>query len=67
MSTSAQDSCDWLYDEPEQVPSASMVRAVMVGDDHVEHHDIGDLEEIDDEAYCHECGQLGCVADGRSS
>jgi hypothetical protein len=46
-------------------PHESLVRAVMVGDDKVHHVDIDDLVLLDDDAYCHECGQVGCTADGR--
>ena len=40
-------------------------RVVMVGDDQEHVVEPGDLVKIDDEDYCHECGQVGCTADGR--
>jgi hypothetical protein len=43
----------------------SLVRMVMVGDDRVFEIDRDDLTPISDEDYCHECGQIGCTADGR--
>jgi hypothetical protein len=42
-----------------------LVRAVMVGDDEVFEVDAADLRKLDDLDYCHECGQVGCTADGR--
>ena len=46
-------------------PSGSHVRAVMVGDDRVHEVDKDDLVLLDEDAYCSECGQVGCTADGR--
>lgn len=45
------------------------VEAVMVGDDqeHIIEATPGTLTLIDEDDYCHECGQVGCTADGRSS
>lgn len=37
------------------------VRVVMVGDDHRYVVDASDLVEIDDDAYCRECGSIGCA------
>jgi hypothetical protein len=37
----------------------------MVGDDHVFVVDVADLVPLRDSDYCHECGQVGCVWDGR--
>ena len=42
-----------------------MVRAIMVGDDRVELIDPDDLVVIDEDDYCHGCGQIGCGHDGR--
>jgi hypothetical protein len=42
-----------------------MLRVVMVGDDREHIVDPADLIVIDDEDYCHSCGQLGCTHDGR--
>jgi hypothetical protein len=41
------------------------VLAVMVGDDKRHTIDIDDLIPLDDLAYCHVCGQVGCTHDGR--
>jgi len=40
------------------------VRAVMVGDDHEWLIETDELEEIDRESYCPDCGQIGCKAYG---
>lgn len=37
----------------------------MIGDDRVFEVDINDVHEIEDGDYCSECGQIGCVHDGR--
>lgn len=60
------ESC-WLYNEPEEVPDLSRVRAVMVGDDY--EHVIGtdELTKISDGDYCAGCGQTGCRADVRET
>jgi hypothetical protein len=42
------------------------VYAIMVGDDKVWCVDVDDLQPLDVEAFCHECGQIGCTHDGRS-
>jgi hypothetical protein len=36
------------------------VCAVMVGDDRTFTFDIEDLTVLPEDAYCHECGQIGC-------
>jgi hypothetical protein len=59
-----EDDDSYDYYEPEQVENRQMVEAVMVGDDHVHKVDVEDLTQIDEDAYCHECGQIGCTADG---
>ena len=41
------------------------VVARMVGDDRDFTFDPEELTAIPDEAYCAECGQIGCTADGR--
>jgi hypothetical protein len=38
---------------------------VMIGDDREHIVDPEDLTHIDEDDYCHECGQVGCTADGR--
>lgn len=42
-----------------------LVKAVMVGDDQVYEIDAADLRKIDEDDYCHVCGQVGCTHDGR--
>jgi hypothetical protein len=37
------------------------VLAVMVGDDHRHSVDPDDVEPIDPESFCRDCGQIGCV------
>lgn len=41
------------------------VTAIMVGDDRRFIFDVDELTMIDDDDYCHECGQVGCTHDGR--
>jgi len=57
-----EDEANYVYDEPEEVPDLTRVRLVMVGDDHVWTVDVDDCEPIADDAYCPECGQIGCRA-----
>ena len=59
-----EDEANYVYDEPEEIEDHSRVRAVMVGDDRVFTFDVDELEEIPEEAFCHECGQIGCTHDG---
>lgn len=47
------------------IVQGDMVRAVMVGDDREHLVDPDDLIELDEDAYCAECGQIGCTHDGR--
>ena len=51
--------------EGEWVNNPDRVLMVMVGDDHKWEVDPEDCTEIDEMAYCHVCGQMGCTADGR--
>jgi hypothetical protein len=55
----------WAEGDTSLSLNPDMVRAVMVGDDTEHIIDIDDLTPIADEDYCHECGQIGCTADGR--
>jgi len=59
------DEASYYLNEPEEVENRGMVEAVMVGDDHVWKVDVDDLVLLDEDDYCHECGQVGCTADGR--
>lgn len=56
------DSETWCTGEESDT---GFVRAVMVGDDRVFVLDPDDLTPIDEDDYCHGCGQLGCSHDGR--
>jgi hypothetical protein len=60
----------WAVDDTDEdgdeVYSDSMVIAVMVGDDRPHLVDVDDLTVINEDDYCHECGQVGCTADGRT-
>lgn len=40
------------------------IHAVMVGDDRVHVLDAADVTVMDREAFCGECGQVGCTHDG---
>lgn len=53
------------YGEGEYVDDYENVIAVMVGDDREHTVSVEDITRLDDEAYCHECGQVGCTHDGR--
>jgi hypothetical protein len=45
--------------------NTSMVEAVMVGDNRKHEIDVDDLTKLDEDDYCHQCGQIGCTHDGR--
>ena len=60
-----ENPANYLYNEPEEVEDRTRIRAVMVGDDYVWTFDVDDFTAIDEDEYCHECGQIGCTADGR--
>lgn len=49
----------------EPITDYERVRAVMVGDEREHILDVSDLTKLDEDAYCHECGQIGCTHDGR--
>lgn len=57
------ESSGWCVDTEEV--ATGMVFMVMVGDDHKHVIDPADITKIEDDEYCHECGQIGCTADGR--
>jgi hypothetical protein len=38
---------------------------VMVGDDTIHSIDPEDVEVLNEDEFCSECGQIGCTADGR--
>lgn len=54
------DSGEWIEDL-----ESPMVYMVMVGDDYRHLIDKDDISELDELAYCAECGQIGCTQDGR--
>lgn len=47
-------------EEGELVRCGDNVVAVMVGDDRKHVIDRGDLINLDEDDYCHTCGQVGC-------
>lgn len=51
--------------EFEDVPDFDNVIAIMVGDDRRHTIDKDDLIKIDEDDFCHVCGQIGCCHDGR--
>lgn len=57
----AFDTTDY---EPEPERTGNLV-CVMVGDDRHWSFDPDDVAPLDDDDYCHECGQIGCGHDGR--
>lgn len=50
--------CDGSCREPE--PDFDRVIAIMVGDNRRFEFDVDELHAIEEDAYCHECGQIGC-------
>ena len=46
--------------EFEAVDDVDNVIAVMVGDNRQHTVSVDDIHEIDEEAFCRECGQIGC-------
>jgi hypothetical protein len=51
---------EYVWDEVEDTSRAIVV---MVGDDRKFTVDMDDLSPIEDEEYCHGCGQIGCTAE----
>ena len=43
-----------------KVIDKTRLRMVMVGDDEVHIFDVSEVEPIDEESFCRECGQIGC-------
>lgn len=56
---------DETYYEWDEVENKERVFAHMVGDDARFEFGIDELTKIDEDDYCHECGQVGCQHDGR--
>jgi hypothetical protein len=48
-------------------PRTGQIVVTMIGDDHRYVVDPADIAPLEREAYCAECGQIGCAHDGRSS
>jgi hypothetical protein len=48
----------------EEETDYSFVKAVMVGDNREHIIDVDDLTLLDENDYCHVCGQVGCQHDG---
>ena len=53
------------YNEDPEFERTGRVVVVMIGDDKQHLVDPEDLVALDEDAYCHECGQIGCCHDGR--
>lgn len=51
---------DWGEATGDTYADESQVIAVMIGDDRRHIVEVADLEMLDDDAYCHVCGQIGC-------
>ena len=62
IETSPDDDTEWSGIENE----TGNVSMIMVGDDREFSTDPADLTMIDDDAYCSECGQVGCHGDMRT-
>lgn len=59
--TASDDDTEWSGIEER----TGRVVAVMIGDDRRFAFEPDDIHAIDDLAFCAECGQIGCAADGR--
>jgi hypothetical protein len=58
--------CDGSCQPEETETDYDRVRVVMVGDDRQHEVELADLTKINDDAFCSECGQVGCGHDGRA-
>ncbi len=54
------DLDEGIYLEDPEERETGMALVVMVGDDHRHAVDPEDMTEIDEETFCHGCGQIGC-------
>lgn len=52
---------DFEFSEGELVNDTDRYVVVMVGDDRRHTVDVDDCEEIADDEFCLECGQMGCM------
>jgi hypothetical protein len=55
----------WLDSEPYQEENPLSAVVVMIGDDREMVVDVKDMTPLDEDAYCRDCGQISCTADGR--
>ena len=55
-----ENEANHFYNEPEEIEDRQRVKAVMIGDDRVFTVDVEDLPLLDEEAFCRDCGQVGC-------
>jgi len=55
---------DFDLDEYFDFPHDDRAIVVMVGDNREHMVDVDDLTKIEDDDYCHSCGQIGCGHDG---
>lgn len=55
--TSRDEDYEWSGCE---IVNYDRVTAIMVGDDRKFGFDIDELEKIDEESFCRDCGQIGC-------
>lgn len=58
--------CDGSCNDGEVGTNPDMVIGIMVGDNRKHTIDVAELTVIDEEDYCHSCGQIGCGHDVRS-
>lgn len=56
-----QQDLEFQYDEPEFEDDVDVVVGVMVGDDHRWDIPVDELVPLDENGYCRECGQVGCM------
>lgn len=59
--TEPDDDTEWSGQETR----TGRLIVCMVGDDALHSVDPEDVSELAEDAYCHECGQVGCTHDGR--
>jgi len=55
-----EDEANYFYNEPEELEDREHVIAVMVGDDRKFTFEVDELTMLDEDDFCHGCGQIGC-------
>lgn len=60
------EECEAQTADGEWYDDVTQVIVTAIGDDRKVTVPIDDLTPLSDDAYCHECGQLDCTADGRN-